>query len=197
MLLTFQSFLSEVRHQNDIKTVAEELNQEALEKAKKHWEGFKKRIDGYNKIGSGMQEFEEQRKRALKQIEKSLKWHKKDMSVLQRVAEEKPSIKHLFCDPDWEERKERKIRCVRHLRKKMDDSSTATDEKKIIKRQIRKEDRKRELYWLERLRLKVPESEWPVLFICGADHVKTFSRILKENDFNVTCICKDWEPECH
>ena len=166
--LTFHRFLSEVRHQNDIKTVAEELNQEALEKAKKHWEDLKKCIEGYNKIGSGIKELEEKRKTTLKQIEESLNWHKKDMSVLQRVAEEKPSIKHLFCDPD---------------------------SKECADRGIEREDwTKREQIWLERLRQEVPESEWPVLFICGASHVKGFFQLLKDNDFKVKRLSDHWNP---
>ena len=188
----FQSFLLRACHQCRIKTVAEELNPQALEEAKKRWQNLKKVVEGYNKNGGYIKEVKEHRKEALQVIEEALKWHKEGMSIPQLAA--KPPRKHLFCDPDWEERKERKIRYVGHLRNKMDDSSIATDEKKKIKRQIRKEDRKRELYWLERLRLKVPESEWPVLFICGADHVKTFSRILKENDFDVKHIDDDWEP---
>ena len=102
----------------------------------------------------------------LKMCEEPLKWHEKDMSVLKRVAEEKPPIEHYFCDPDGKQ-------CT-DLRIERDNWT------------------KREHYWLDRLQQKVPDSEYPVLFICGADHVDTFSKLLEENDFNVICICKDW-----
>ena len=179
----FLGFLSQKCHQYSIKTVAEELNEQALEMTKKSLEETKERLESKNSKGLALEN--------LKWIKKVLeRWEGK--SVAQKVAAELGLKELLFCEPDSEQRKllgiedERLIELERDFERRI-----SADE---AKRRIRESRTKREHYWLKRLREKVPKSEYPVLFICGAEHVDTFSKLLEENDFNVTCICKDWKP---
>lgn len=179
----FLCFLSQKCHQHSIKTVAEELNEQALEMTKKSLEETKTRLESTNPTGRALED--------LKWIKKALeRWAGK--SVAQEVAAELGLKEFLFCEPDSEQRKllgiedEKLIELEWYFERRI-----SADE---AKRRIRESRTKREHYWLKRLREKVPKSEYPVLFICGAEHVDTFSKLLEENDFNVTCIYKDWEP---
>ena len=48
---------------------------------------------------------------------------------------------------------------------------------------------KRERYWLEQLRrLNV----WPVLLICGANHVASFCKLLKQQSIAAHVAAEDW-----
>lgn len=52
----------------------------------------------------------------------------------------------------------------------------------------------RERYWLDQLRAF---AAFPCMFILGADHVVTFSRLLNESDFTATVLFDDWSPSSH
>jgi hypothetical protein len=52
-------------------------------------------------------------------------------------------------------------------------------------------DPKRERYWLERLQSFV---EFPVLFILGARHFESFTRLLTQSGFQVFEVVRDWKP---
>jgi len=182
----FQNFLLQVCRQYDIKTVAEELNEEALKDAKKHWE------DRKNDLESNRPHLrpEVDGKSELKRCEEALKWHKKGMSVPQRVAKEL-SLKPLFCDPDGKQRESLGIEDETAIEIERDfERRISADE---ADRRIRESRTKRERYWLGRLE-PLHESQYPVSFICGADHVNTFSRILKKSNFNVERINRHWKP---
>ena len=144
----FKDFLEKACCDYNIRTVAEEMNEEALVE-----------VD-------------------------------RNESIPQRVAGEL-SLTPLFCDPDRKQRRDRGLLQENDIRiQQFSDPNISDDE---IEEQIRAAWMGRELYWLERLQT-VPESEWPVLFICGAHHVTSFSRILEEKGFIVTRIEDDWEP---
>ena len=142
----FQRFLSEACRRYGIRTVAAEMNAEALAEVKRN------------------------------------------ESIPQRVAKDL-SLKHRFCDPNREERGKLGIFQENYLRIKSFPNPPMPEDE--IKRQLLEGDRRREQYWLECL-LTEPQVEWPVLFICGADHVKSFERILKDKGFSVECIAEDW-----
>lgn len=184
----FQRFLSEKCRQYGIKTVAEEMSKQALEETKEAWERYKKELE--SKDPKAWPEELEGNEAKLKRCEDALKWHKKGMSIPQRVAKEL-SLKHLFCDPNMKERTERGIFQENYLRVKSFPNPPMPEDE--IKRQLLEGDRRREQYWLERL-LTEPEVEWPVLFICGACHVESFSRILENKGFIVEHIEDDWAP---
>ena len=105
--------------QNGIKTVAEEMSEQALECNKMKLES---EVQWRKEYGGGIDDSENRkREEELERYKAILDNCEEGMSIPQSAA--KPPRKHLFCDPDWEERKERKIRYVGHLRNKMDDSS--------------------------------------------------------------------------
>ena len=183
----FQRLLMKECRQYGIRTVAEESNEQSLKKTQGLWEERKQCLKERKASGTHSEDLENK----LKECEKALTWHKKGMSIPQRVAEEL-TLKHLFCEPDNEQRDSRKIKDEMVIEIERDFKRSISAEE--ADRQIRESRTKREDYWLEQLQRKVAESEYPVLFICGAEHVDTFSKLLEENDFNVTCICKDWKP---
>ena len=184
----FQCFLLQACRQYGIKTVAEELSTQALEMTREAWEENKKDLERRKESGAWI---EEDLEKELKRCEEALKWHTEGMSIPQRAAKEL-TRKHLFCDPDGKQRAlleiedETAIEIERLHHRSISDGEA--------KRRIRESWTKREHYWLGRL-LEVPESEWPVLFICGKEHVERFSTILKQRAFSVTVIRKDWKPE--
>ncbi len=185
----FQRYLLEVCPQYGIKTVAEEMNEQSLEKAKKSWEKFKKDLEGKNNCNRLRAEIWARKEEELKGCLDALKWHKQGRSIPQRVAD-KLSLKFHFCDPDTDERKRCEIEDIGVLERMRDDNDIPSDE---AERRINVSWTKRERYWLEQLQKNVSESKYPVLFICGAKHVNTFSKLLRESGFNVKCICDDWE----
>jgi len=60
-----------------------------------------------------------------------------------------------------------------------------------IEAEIRKSNEVREKYWLERLN---EANQWPVLFVCGAFHVKSFSELMRRDGIDVTVAFEDWTP---
>jgi len=62
----------------------------------------------------------------------------------------------------------------------------------VIRRQIQElVDSPREHYWLDRL---FELACWPVLFVCGANHVDTFTAKAKARGRTVSVLHHDWEP---
>ena len=95
---------------------------------------------------------------------------------------------HKYCDPDRAEQERLGIRenhVVRyHVR-----------QKNLSEEQIRQlcweEDLKREPYWL----CKVQElNVWPLLFICGSDHIKSFTQLLSTVATAVHVAHQNWSP---
>ena len=203
----FQRFLLEKCPQYGIKTVAEEMNEQALEETREKWESHKKvlertdwpkeKLERYKQaLEKDREDWDEHKKRLegkewikeeLMRCEEALEWHKERMSIPQRVAQEL-SLKHRLCDPNMEERGERGIFQEGYLR-----ATNPSMPEEEIERQFFNGERRREQYWLDRL-LTEPKVEWPVLFICGANHVDSFSKILNERGFTVKQIEVDWEP---
>lgn len=85
-------------------------------------------------------------------------------TVSQDVAK-KFNIEHRFCDPDRNERKE-----IGWLSKK--------------------DDHLREKYWLERIRDKTSTG---IIFVCGADHLKQFSKLLTDSGFESQILPKRFD----
>ena len=184
----FQRFLLKECRQYDIKTVAEELNTQALEMTKKAWEENKKDLERRKENDAWI---EEDLEGELKRCKEALEWHNKGMSIPQRVAA-KLSLKHLFCDPDGKQRQLLGIEAEDVI--ELDQFFNCSISDDDVKRRKRESRTQRECYWLNRLRQEVPQSEWPILFICGADHVGSFSKILEEEGFIVIRIEDHWKP---
>jgi hypothetical protein len=95
---------------------------------------------------------------------------------------------HKYCDPDSAEQQRLGIRgdqCVRyHVR----DHNLSQEQ---IKQLLLVEDSKRERYWL----CKVKElNVWPLLFICGSDHVRSFAQLLSTVATAVHVAHENWSP---
>lgn len=60
-----------------------------------------------------------------------------------------------------------------------------------IEAEIRKSYAIREGYWLNQLGSL---NSWPLLFVCGANHSKSFSTLLRDSGFEVIVAFADWEP---
>ena len=95
-------------------------------------------------------------------------------------------ICHRLCDPDNAQRvklgiwQQADIR-VRALPKTLSESE--------VEAQLAECNARRERYWLDQLQdLNV----WPVLFVCGADHVASFSELLRQAGIGVHIAAKDW-----
>lgn len=87
------------------------------------------------------------------------------ISLCKQVASEEGVI-HIFCDPNWEERKAMGI-------SEIDDHSTL-----------------RENTWLGKLN----GSLFPAIFVCGADHIDSFKKKCVEGGVTVQVSERDWTP---
>lgn len=61
----------------------------------------------------------------------------------------------------------------------------------VVEEEIRKSIRIREEYWLHQL---IDLNSWPLLFVCGADHCDSFSKLLSSAGFRVSIPIADWAP---
>jgi hypothetical protein len=86
-------------------------------------------------------------------------------SVAKKVAEEL-GARHIYCDPDPEERRTLNIQ--------------------------RPEDR--ELIWMGRVQSISPNGI-SIIFVCGADHSRTFQSLLERNGIHALIHCQDWMAE--
>lgn len=59
-----------------------------------------------------------------------------------------------------------------------------------IEAEERRSNEVREKYWLERLN---EANLWPVLFVCGASHVESFSELMRRDGIDVTLAFRDWK----
>ena len=108
-------------------------------------------------------------------------------SIPMQVASEL-QIPHRFCDPNRAERGKLGIRQENDIRAQAFVSNSTLSESEIAAR-IAESHAKRERYWLEQIRdLDV----WPVLFICGADHVTSFCRLLEQQGIATHIVAEDW-----
>lgn len=98
------------------------------------------------------------------------------------------SLMHRYCDPDKAKQDELGIKNegLIKMQGKWDDLSPNE-----IQNQINKEHRKRERFWLEEIK---NISNYPILFICGSNHVLPFDRLLSDSGYQCSIIHEDWSP---
>jgi hypothetical protein len=108
-------------------------------------------------------------------------------SVCQRIADA-IGVPHRYCDPDNRQRQilgicdETDIRSRAFLNNW---NGAATDQK------VRASHESRERFWLDQLLVL---DLWPVVFVCGANHAKSFSSVLKLRGLHVDVVANDWAP---
>jgi len=95
---------------------------------------------------------------------------------------------HRFCDPNRTERAKLEIRQENEIRIQAWLSSTTLSDSELAAR-VKESYATRERYWLEQLRTL---NAWPVLFICGADHVASFCELLKQQGIAAHVAAEDW-----
>ncbi len=106
-------------------------------------------------------------------------------SIPQRLATSL-TLQHRFCDPNRSERANLGILQENDIRVSafLSDLSEAD-----ITSRVAESHQKRELYWLGQLRAL---NCWPVLFVCGADHVVSFCAHLEREGIAKLVVAQDW-----
>ena len=110
-----------------------------------------------------------------------------EMSVCEMVANDL-GLQHRLCDPDSATRKKLGI---------LNDSDVEMKKffknwsRKIAETQIFKERRKREEIWLGHVE---SVGIFPLLFVCGANHVESFSSLLQSKGLRSDVVAMDWAP---
>ncbi|MCH8080302.1 MAG: hypothetical protein IIA06_11105 [Proteobacteria bacterium] len=95
-------------------------------------------------------------------------------------------IVHIYCDPNRKQRAKLGIQQENDIR--VSYIFKNIDEQNILNK-IRDSHRKRELVWLKAIN---NVNKWPVLLVCGADHVNSFSSLAKEEGCVPEIFRKDW-----
>ncbi|AKH38458.1 MULTISPECIES: hypothetical protein [Nitrosomonas] len=100
----------------------------------------------------------------------------------------KLGLEHRFCDPGQSERAKLGIAHIIDISSKGFLSGWSETE---IKKRIAESHVERERYWMEQIQKL---NQWPLLFVCGADHVESFRNILVQEDIKVCIAALDWVP---
>jgi hypothetical protein len=95
---------------------------------------------------------------------------------------------HRFCDPNREERARLGIRQENDIRIQAWLSNSKLSEFEILA-QVVESHARRERHWLERLN---DFNVWPVLFVCGADHITSFRQLLDQQGIAAHVAAEDW-----
>ncbi len=86
----------------------------------------------------------------------------------------KNQIEHLMCDPSPSERK------------KLGITSALVS---VLDKEAKKYFPQREQFWLDKISNKLLKN---VIFICGNQHISTFSILLKHNGVNIKVLSENW-----
>lgn len=106
---------------------------------------------------------------------------------------DKLGIAHRFCDPDPAERRVLGLRCDRELNEYAEQlaNKTGGDFKAIHAHEVRRGFPIRETFWLARLAQFCPNDR-SILFLCGADHIDSFTKLLHFSGVDFKVLCRDW-----
>ena len=110
-----------------------------------------------------------------------------DKSLCHELAEA-IGVSHQYCDLDTAQRSAAGVRAGQDV--EIDGIYNRWSPEKI-EEELRKSHSIRERHWKEEL---LSLDEWPVIFVCGAEHVLPFQRLLEENGLSVDVAAHDWEP---
>ncbi len=105
-----------------------------------------------------------------------------------KIVADAMRIQHRYCDPSTQQRKELCIRQEQDIRCEAFFKGLGQEQ---TEREIRASHEIRERYWLEQI---LSLDGWPVLFVCGANHMEAFRRMLEESKIHVDIVVWDWEP---
>lgn len=108
-------------------------------------------------------------------------------SVCEEIANA-AGLTHRYCDLSNEQRKELHIRQENDIR--IEGFFNNRDQERI-ERDVRASHEIRERHWLRQL---LELDYWPVLFICGANHIEHFHRALELSGLHGVVVARDWAP---
>jgi len=101
-------------------------------------------------------------------------------------------IRHLFCDPDSQERKVLGIKCYKEIAQQLGYGHVLTREQSSFVEEIEKTYwERRERFWLDKL-INVQFAK--CVFLVGANHVGRFNALLTTHGFQSSIVVKDWLP---
>jgi hypothetical protein len=109
-------------------------------------------------------------------------------SICEQVSKE-IGLEHRYCDPTNEQRAAIGIKGRQDI--ELEGFFNNWSKKKIA-REISTSHLLREKFWLDEM---INMDRWPVLFICGADHVDSFCALARKNGFQADVIVRDWADE--
>ncbi|QTN29107.1 hypothetical protein HZ993_04485 [Rhodoferax sp. AJA081-3] len=109
----------------------------------------------------------------------------KRVSVLQSLAEDL-GLPHQFCEADKAERATMGV----HGKNWILASAEMNDQSEVeVQAALDEEFRRRETIWLQRIDVL---NVWPILFVCGTEHVSSFSARLASNSVSVKLLETEW-----
>jgi len=118
------------------------------------------------------------------------KWTTED-SVARKIAR-RLNVRHLFCDPDVEERRALGIKSFNEIARDLGYEPGLTREQIATVEMIEKEHwGKREKFWLAKLTEKQFDKS---IFLLGANHVDRFNTLLIANSYQSSIVERDWQP---
>lgn len=101
------------------------------------------------------------------------------------------SIKHIFSDPDSDERKSRGIRSEKEIRDQLGYTQVLSQSQvKKVDEVLKAEWPRREQFWLEKI-LEVKAA--PILFVLGSSHIESFSNLLTREAIDFKILARKWE----
>lgn len=115
------------------------------------------------------------------------KWNA-DRCVCREIAKDL-GIVHVMCDPNTEERREMGYKTEREI---MGENGLTPLDVSEIEAFDSKQWRKREEFWFSKIE---PYLTRNILFVCGPNHVFSFSKLLEENGRKTKVICERWLPK--
>jgi hypothetical protein len=98
-------------------------------------------------------------------------------------------VAHQLSDPPTKIREQLGVICDENLFRSERWLQNGSPEQ--IEAAVRESHDIRERYWLSQLRIL---NAFPVLFVCGANHLEPFSALLRENGYEVVVEFADWMP---
>jgi hypothetical protein len=97
-------------------------------------------------------------------------------------------VPHRYCDLDEAQRRDAGVRHVNCIKA---DGFVNDWSPEKIEQECRASHSIRERHWMTEL---LDLNSWPVLFVCGGEHVLAFQQLLQENGLSAEIAAPDWAP---
>jgi hypothetical protein len=106
-------------------------------------------------------------------------------TICKKVAR-RLGLQHAYCDPGIEDRKSLGVQQENDIKmRKFHDRSID------FQNELRISHLKREQFWMDRV---CELNCWPLLFVCGANHIESFSTLSRKQGAVVLIVENDWSP---